>query len=353
MQVGRTGVLTPKAVVEPVRLAGTTVTNATLHNQDFITEKDIRVGDTVIVQKAGEIIPEIVRVDLEKRPDGLKPYRLPDRCPVCGARVERDEDGAAVRCTGAECPAQLLRYLEHFTSREAMDIEGVGPAVLRQLVDAGLVHTAADLYRLTVQDIAQLDRMGMKSARNAVDAIERSKKNDLSRLICALGIRQVGAKAARTLAQHFGSFDALERAGVEELTEIDDIGAITARFLRDWLEDGQSRDLVRRLREAGVNMECLDRPTDDRFRGMTFVLTGSLTRLTRNEAAEEIRRRGGKASGSVSKRTSCVVAGEAAGSKLAKARELGVPVLTEEEFLALLEGGAPQAEPEGGQISLL
>ncbi|MCR5826736.1 MAG: NAD-dependent DNA ligase LigA [Oscillospiraceae bacterium] len=353
VQVGRTGVLTPKAVVEPVRLAGTTVTNATLHNQDFITEKDIRIGDTVIVQKAGEIIPEIVRVDLDRRPEGLKPYRLPERCPVCGARVERDEDGVAMRCTGAECPAQLLRYLEHFTSREAMDIDGVGPAVLRQLVDAGLVQTAADLYRLSVEELAQLERMGMKSAQNAVNAIERSKHNDLSRLICGLGIRQIGAKAARTLSQHFGSFDALERATVEELTQIDDVGEITARFLRAWLDSPQSQDLIRRFREAGVNMECLERPVDERFRGKTFVLTGTLTRLRRDEAEELIRSRGGKASGSVSKKTSYVVAGEAAGSKLTKAQALGVPVLSEAEFLALLEEKAPDAEGGDAQLSLL
>ena len=338
VQVGRTGVLTPKAVVEPVRLAGTTVTNATLHNQDFITEKDIRIGDTVIVQKAGEIIPEIVRVDLTKRPEGLKPYHLPARCPVCGAKVERDLDGAAMRCTGAECPAQLLRNLEHFTSREGMDIDGVGPAVLRQMVEAGLVQTAADLYKLTVPEIAQLERMGLKSAQNAVAAIEKSKGNDLSRLLCALGIRQIGTKAARTLAQQFGSFDRLEQASEEELTAIDDIGAITARFLRDWLESEQSRDLIRRLREAGVNMECLEKPTDDAFAGLTFVLTGTLTRFSRDEATALIQARGGKASGSVSKKTSYVVAGEAAGSKLTKAQALGIPVLTEDEFLAMLEG---------------
>jgi len=330
--------LTPKAVVEPVRLAGTTVTNATLHNQDFITEKDIRIGDTVIVQKAGEIIPEIVRVDLTKRPEGLKPYHLPARCPVCGAKVERDLDGAAMRCTGAECPAQLLRNLEHFTSREGMDIDGVGPAVLRQMVEAGLVQTAADLYKLTVPEIAQLERMGLKSAQNAVAAIEKSKGNDLSRLLCALGIRQIGTKAARTLAQQFGSFDRLEQASEEELTAIDDIGAITARFLRDWLESEQSRDLIRRLREAGVNMECLEKPTDDAFAGLTFVLTGTLTRFSRDEATALIQARGGKASGSVSKKTSYVVAGEAAGSKLTKAQALGIPVLTEDEFLAMLEG---------------
>lgn len=352
VQVGRTGVLTPKAVVEPVRLAGTTVTNATLHNQDFITEKDIRIGDTVIVQKAGEIIPEIVRVDFDRRPEGAVPYHLPETCPVCGAKVERDGDGAAMRCTGAECPAQLLRYLEHFVSREAMDIDGVGPAVLQQLVDTGLVETAADLYKLTAPQLAQLDRMGDRSAQNAVDAIEKSKGNDLSRLLCALGIRQIGAKAARTLAQHFGSFDALARASVEELTAIDDVGEVTANYLRGWLESGQSQDLIRRLREAGVNMECLDKPKDDRFAGMSFVLTGSLRRYTRDEAIALIRSRGGKETGSVSKKTTYVVAGEATGSKLTKARELGIPVLTEDEFLALLdEDGGVQQENE--QISLL
>ncbi len=336
VQVGRTGVLTPKAVLEPVRLAGTTVTNATLHNQDYITEKDIRVGDTVIVQKAGEIIPEIVEVDLSKRPEGTVPYVLPQTCPVCGAPVSRDEDGAAVRCTGAECPAQLLRNLVHFASRDAMDIDGLGPAVLQQMVDNGLVHTAADLYDLTIPQIAALDRMGQKSAENAVAAIEHSKQNDLSRLLYAFGIRQIGVKAARVLANRFHSFDALAAATEEELTEIDDIGAITARFLRQWLDSPQSQDLVRRLREAGVNLESVATQVDDRFAGMTFVLTGSLEHFTRDEAAAMIEERGGKASGSVSKKTTYVVAGEAAGSKLKKANELGIPVLSEEEFLAML-----------------
>ena len=336
VQVGRTGVLTPKAVLEPVRLAGTTVTNATLHNQAYITEKDIRVGDTVIVQKAGEIIPEIVEVDLSKRPEGTVPYVLPQTCPVCGAPVSRDEEGAAVRCTGAECPAQLLRNLVHFASRDAMDIDGLGPAVLQQMVDNGLVHTAADLYDLTVPQIAALDRMGQKSAENAVAAIEHSKQNDLSRLLYAFGIRQIGVKAARVLANRFHSFDALAAATEEELTEIDDIGAITARFLRQWLDSPQSQDLVRRLREAGVNLESVATQVDDRFAGMTFVLTGSLEHFTRDEAAAMIEERGGKASGSVSKKTTYVVAGEAAGSKLKKANELGIPVLSEEEFLAML-----------------
>ena len=355
VQVGRTGVLTPKAVLSPVRLAGTTVTNATLHNQDYITQKDIRIGDTVIVQKAGEIIPEVVEVVPGERPETAQPYFLPDTCPVCGAPVTRDPDGAAVRCTGAECPAQLLRNLTHFTSREAMDIDGVGPALLEQLVNAGLVRKASDLYSLDVQTLAQLDRMGLKSAQNAVAAIDRSKQNDLSKLLCALGIRQIGTKAARVLAQRFGSMDALMNATVEELTAVDDIGEITAQFLQRWFADGQSRDLIESLKNAGVNMSSTEAPQDLRFAGKTFVLTGSLTRFTRDEAEALIADHGGKAAGSVSKKTSYVVAGEAAGSKLRKAQELGVPVLTEDEFLALL-GGKAEDDPEngesGGQLGL-
>lgn len=337
VQVGRTGVLTPKAVLSPVRLAGTTVTNATLHNQDYITQKDIRIGDTVIVQKAGEIIPEVVEVVPGERPETAQPYFLPDTCPVCGAPVTRDPDGAAVRCTGAECPAQLLRNLTHFASRNAMDIDGLGPAVMNQLIESGLVKTAADLYGLRAEEIAQLDRMGAKSAQNAVEAIAKSRENDLWRLLFALGIRQVGEKAAKVLAARFGSFDALANASEEELTAIDDVGHITARYLREWLESPQSKDLIARLKVAGVNMESRTKPVDSRFAGQTFVLTGALTRFTRDEAAEMIEQRGGKAAGSVSKKTTCVVAGENAGSKLKKAQELQIPVLTEEEFLALLQ----------------
>ena len=336
VQVGRTGVLTPKAVLEPVRLAGTTVTNATLHNQDYITEKDIRIGDTVVVQKAGEIIPEIVSVVKEKRPEGTRPYHLPDKCPVCGAAVLRDPDGAAVRCTGAECPAQLLRNMIHFASRDAMDIDGVGPAVLQQLIESGLVSNPADLYDLRAEQLEGLDRMGKKSAQNAVDAITRSKENDLWRLIFALGIRQVGAKAAKILATHFGSMDGLRRATAEELTEIDDVGAVTADYITHWMQSDQAADLLARLQKAGVNMECHQELVDRRFAGMTFVLTGALTRFTREEAGEMIELRGGKVSSSVSKKTTYVVAGENAGSKLKKAGELGVSVLSEEEFLALL-----------------
>lgn len=337
VQVGRTGVLTPKAELEPVRLAGTTVTYATLHNQDFITQKDIRIGDTVIVQKAGEIIPEIVEVVAKERPAGTSPYYLPTVCPVCGAPVARDLDGAAIRCTGAECPAQLLRNLTHFASRNAMDIDGLGPAVIRQLVEAGLVSTAADLYDLTVPDISQLERMGEKSAQNAVNAIEKSKENDLWRLIFALGIRQVGEKAAKVLSQHFGTYDAFAAASVEELTAIDDIGGVTAEYIRAWVTSVQSQDLIKRLKAAGVNMTCKEEKLDNRFAGMTFVLTGALEKFTRDEAGEMIEKRGGKSSGSVSKKTTYVVAGENAGSKLRKAQELNIPVLTEDEFLELLK----------------
>ena len=336
VQVGRTGVLTPKAILAPVRLAGTTVTNATLHNQDFITEKDIRIGDTVMVRKAGEIIPEVLSVVLPERPEGTVPYLLPDTCPECGAPVARDEEGAHIRCTGAECPAQLLRNLAHFASRDAMDIEGLGIAVVEGLVNAGLVKSAADLYYLEPQSVAALDRMGKKSAENLMAAIEKSKENDLSRLLYAFGIRQVGQKAAKTLAQHFGTLEALQNATAEQLTAVDDIGTITAQSLRGWFDSEQSRHLIDRLRLAGVNMTAAQQGTDRRFEGMTFVLTGALERFTRDEASALIEERGGKASGSVSQKTTYVVAGENAGSKLKKANELGIPVLTEEEFEQML-----------------
>jgi len=337
VQVGRTGVLTPKVVVEPVRLAGTTVTNATLHNQDFISEKDIRIGDTVIVQKAGEIIPEVVSVLYDKRPEGTVPYHLPETCPVCGAAVERDTDGAAHRCTGAECPAQLMRTVTHFASRDAMDIEGVGPAVMQQLIDAGFVRSAADLYYLTAQDFLQLERMGEKSTENALKAIAESKNRGLERLLYALGIRQVGAKAGKVLAMHFKTFDALAAASVEELTEIDDIGAITAGFIRSWVESEQGQHLIERLKEAGVSMESAAVTVDQRFAGMTFVLTGALEQFTRDRASALIEERGGKVSGSVSKKTTYVLAGENAGSKLKKANDLGITVISEDDFSAMLE----------------
>ncbi len=339
VQVGRTGVLTPKAVVEPVRLAGTTVQNVTLHNQDYITEKDIRIGDTVLVRKAGEIIPEVVSVLKEKRPPDAVPYHLPETCPVCGGLVVRDEDGAHIRCTGAECPAQLLRTIAHFASRDAMDIEGLGEAVVEALVNAGLIQTPGDLYFLRLSDVAALERMGKKSAQNLLQAIEASKERDLSRLLFAFGIRQVGQKAGKVLAQHFGSLEALERATLDDLVAIPDVGEITAQSLLDWLHSEQSQHLIARLREAGVNMESTLEPVGTQLAGQTFVLTGELTRFTRKEATERLEALGAKVSGSVSKKTTYVVAGEAAGSKLQKANELGVPVLSEEDLVALLAGG--------------
>ncbi len=336
VQVGRTGVLTPKAVLTPVRLAGTTVTNATLHNQDFISEKDIRIGDTVLVRKAGEIIPEVLSVVAEQRPQGTQPWFLPKICPVCGAPVERDEEGAHTRCTGAECPAQLLRNLAHFASRDAMDIEGLGIAVVENLVGANLVKTPGDLYFLQEEDVAKLDRMGKRSAKKLLAALEKSKRQDLSRLIYAFGIRHVGQKAGKILSARFQTLEALQNATLEELTAVDDIGEITARNVLEWMSSPQSQHLIQRLKEAGVNMTAEEQGSDQRFAGMTFVLTGALEKFTRDEASGMIEARGGKSAGSVSKKTTYVVAGEAAGSKLRKAQELGVPVLTEDEFLELL-----------------
>ena len=337
VQVGRTGVLTPKAVVAPVRLAGTTVTNATLHNQDFITEKDVRIGDTVRIRKAGEIIPEILEVEFSKRPADAVPYRLPSVCPVCGAPVRRDEDGAAVRCTGAECPAQLVRNLTHFVSREAMDIDGLGSAIVEQLIAAGLLRSPADLYYLEREEVEKLDRMGRQSTENLLNAIEASKNNDLSRLLNAFGIRQVGTKAAKVLARTFGSLDALMNASLEDLTAIPDIGGITAENVVSWFSEEQSRDMIRRLRQAGVNFDSHDQVQDTRFAGKTFVLTGALSLFTRDEATAKIEAFGGKAASSVSKKTTYVVAGENAGSKLKKANDLGIPVLSEQEFLEMLQ----------------
>lgn len=337
IQVGRTGVLTPKAVVAPVRLAGTTVTNATLHNQDFISRLDIRIGDTVRIRKAGEIIPEILEVNLSKRPEGTQPYFLPKKCPVCGAAVERDEDGAFLRCTGAECPAQLSRNIAHFVSRDAMDIEGLGSAIVDSLIEKGAIRSPADIYYLTMDELSGLWKSGTKAAQKLLDAIAASKSQDVSRLIFALGIRQVGAKTGKSLAAAFGSLDKLMEASLEELTQVPDIGEVTAESICEWFAQPQSRHMVRRLKEAGVNFESKRVVTDTRFAGKTIVLTGALSRFTREEATEKIELFGGKASGSVSKKTSFVVAGENAGSKERKARELGIPVLTEDEFLEMLQ----------------
>ena len=337
IQVGRTGVLTPKAVVRPVRLAGTTVTNATLHNQDFITERDIRIGDTVHIRKAGEIIPEILDVVIGKRPENTVPYRLPAVCPVCGAKVARDEDGAFLRCTGAECSAQLSRNIAHFVSRDAMDIEGLGSAIVEGLIEKGLIRSPADIYYLQLEDIKSLWKSGTTAAKKLLKAIEESKQQDVSRLIYALGIRQVGAKTGKVLAARFGTLDALMAATVEELTEVDDVGVVTAQSIAGWFAQPQSRHMVERLRSAGVNFESKREITDNRFAGMTFVLTGALSKFTREEATEKIELFGGKASGSVSKKTTYVVVGENAGSKERKARELGIPILSEDDFLNMIQ----------------
>ena len=337
IQVGRTGVLTPKAVVRPVRLAGTTVTNATLHNQDFITERDIRIGDTVRIRKAGEIIPEILDVVKGKRPADAVAYLLPSTCPVCGAKVERDEDGAFMRCTGAACGAQLSRNIAHFVSRDAMDIDGLGGAIVDALIEKGLVKTPADIYYLMLDDVKSLWKSGSKAAEKLLTAIENSKQQDLSRLIYALGIRQVGAKAGKVLANSFGSLDALMHASLEELTAVPDVREVTAQNSADWFAQPQAQEMMERLRQAGVNFESKRMISDTRFAGKIFVLTGALSKFTREEATEKIELFGGKASGSVSKKTSFVVVGENAGSKERKARELGVPILTEDDFLAMIQ----------------
>lgn len=336
VQVGRTGVLSPKATVAPVRLAGTTVTSATLHNQDRISELDVRIGDTVRIRKAGEIIPEVLGVVPEKRPAGAQPYHLPTTCPVCGAPVERDPDGVAMRCTGVECPAQLQRNIAHFVSRGAMDIEGLGDAIVEQLIAGGHIASPADIYYLKLEDLKTLWKSGERAATKLLGAIEASKQNDVYRLIYGFGIRQVGEKAAKVLTRTFGSLDALMEADEAALTDVRDIGAVTAENIVHWFANPQSRHMIERLRAAGVNFNAAGTQTDDRFAGMTFVLTGSLTLFTRAEATEKIESFGGRASGSVSKKTTYVVAGENAGSKLKKANELGIPVLTEEQFQEML-----------------
>ena len=337
VQVGRTGVLTPKAVVRPVRLAGTTVTNATLHNQDFISDRDIRIGDTVMIRKAGEIIPEILEVDLSKRPEGTVPYRLPSVCPVCGAETRKDDDGAFLRCTGVECPAQLSRNIAHFVSRDAMDIEGFGSAIVEGLIERGLIKSPADIYYLKLDDLKSLWQKGDTAAKKLLAAIADSKGQDLGKLVFALGIRQVGAKTGKVLANHFGCMDALMNATEEELTQVPDVGAVTAASIRQWFLQPQSIRMIQLLRDAGLNFVNKRVVTDRRFEGKIFVLTGALSKFTRDEASEKIELFGGKVSGSVSKKTSYVVVGENAGSKERKARELGIAILSEDDFLSMIE----------------
>ena len=334
--VGRTGVLTPTGVFEPVFLAGTTVSRATLHNQDFITEKDIRIGSRVIIRKAGEIIPEVVSV--VSNPEDTVPYRLPETCPSCGEVITRVEGEAAARCTNPQCPAQLMRNLIHFASRDAMDIDGLGPAALEQLSAALQVHSPADLYDITAQELETLDRFGKKSAENLVAAIQKSKENDLSKLLFALGIPHIGAKAAKLLAGAFGNMDALIAADEEQIAAIDGFGGIMAQEVYAFFRRHSAIELIDRLKAAGVNMTAEAVTTDTKFLGKTFVLTGTLPNLKRTEAAALIEKAGGKVSGSVSKKTSYIVAGEEAGSKLTKAQTLGIPVLTEAELLTLLNG---------------
>ena len=335
--VGRTGVLTPTAVLTPVRLAGTTVSRATLHNAEFIREKDIRIGDIVTVRKAGDIIPEVVKSHADLRAGELPPYRMPERCPSCGEPVFYDEDeGAATRCTNSKCPAQLSRGIEHFASKDAMDIEGLGPQIVEALLASHLIADAADLYRLQAVEIADLERMGEKSAANLVGAIERSRNAGLERLIYALGIRNVGAVAAAQLAQHFGTLQACMQATKEELCTLSDFGEVTADCVVNFFSHPQNIDLCNRLIDAGLLTSPVRLPQSDRLAGKTFVLTGTLPTLTRDEASEKIRNAGGKVAGSVSAKTSYVVAGEAAGSKLTKARALNVPVIDEDELMRML-----------------
>ena len=335
VNVGRTGVLTPTGVFEPVTLAGTTVSRATLHNEDFIREKDIRLGDTVVLRKAGEIIPEVVRVVAHAA--GSEPYRLPHVCPSCGGEAFREEGEAALRCQNPECPAQRLQNLIHFASRDAMDIEGLGPAVLEQLVNTGMVRAAYDLYTLERDAVAALDRMGEKSADNLIAAIEKSKENDLYRVIYALGIRHIGEKAAKLLAGRFGSMEEILAASAEEIAAIDGFGDIMAQSAARFFALPATRHFIEKLREAGVNMVCRTERADDRFAGMTFVLTGTLPTLRREQAAAMIEQRGGRVSGSVSKKTTMVLAGEDAGSKLTKAEQLGIRVIDEAAFWEMLQ----------------
>ena len=338
-QVGRTGVITPMAVLEPVNVAGSKISKTTLHNEDFIKEKGLKIGDTVVIQKAGDVIPEIVEVKKDKRTGNEKEFEMPRICPVCGAEAVREEGESAIRCTGIECPAKLVRNLEHFVSREAMNIDGLGEKIIAQLLENNLIENIADIYTLTIDEIASLKKNGKKFAQNLINSINTSKENDLYRLITALGIRHVGAKASKILARKYKTMEALSMATAEELSTINDIGPIVANSIREFFNQEQTKDLLEKLKQAGVNMESLEQEEniDNRFEGKTFVLTGSLEKYSRNEAADIIEKFGGKTSGSVSKKTDYVLAGEEAGSKLAKAEKLGITIINENQFEELIK----------------
>ena len=337
-QVGRTGAITPVAILEPVVVAGSKISKTTLHNEDFIKERDIRVGDTVFIQKAGDVIPEVVGVNKKKRSGEEVEFEMPATCPICGAQAVREEGEAIWHCIGIECPAKLLRGISHFVSREAMDIRGLGENIVEELISKGLISNIADIYKLTFDDFASLKKNGKKFAQNLIDSIEESKNKELYRLIDALGIRHVGVKMAKFLAKKYGSMDALMNASVESLALKEDIGLITAKSIYEFFREEQTIDLIDKLKQAGLNMKYQkETSSDNRFEGMTFVLTGSLDKFTRSEAAEIIENFGGKTSNSVSKKTTYVLAGEDAGSKLVKANELGITVIDENKFAEMIK----------------
>lgn len=337
-QVGRTGAITPMAILEPVKVAGSTISKTTLHNEDFIKEKDLKIGDRVIIQKAGDVIPEVVEAVKSKRTGEEKEFIMPKVCPVCGAPTIREDGEAVTRCTGIECSAKALRNIVHFASKEGMEIDGLGYSIIEQLLDKKLINNIADIYSLKLEDVASLKKNGKKFAQNLIDAIEKSKSNDLFKLITGLGIRHIGAKSAKNLARKFRTMDSLMNASIEELSVQNDVGEITAKSIYEFFREEQSIDLINKLKLAGVNMESLEEEnTDNRFEGKTFVLTGALSKYSRDEASDIIEKLGGKTSGSVSKKTSYVLAGEDAGSKLTKAQNLGVTVITEEEFEEMIK----------------
>ena len=337
-QVGRTGAITPMAILEPVKVAGSTISKTTLHNEDFIKEKDLKIGDRVIIQKAGDVIPEVVEAVKSKRTGEEKEFIMPKVCPVCGAPTIREDGEAVTRCTGIECSAKALRNIVHFASKEGMEIDGLGYSIIEQLLDKKLINNIADIYSLKLEDVASLKKNGKKFAQNLIDAIEKSKSNDLFKLITGLGIRHIGAKSAKNLARKFRTMDNLVNASIEELSVQNDVGEITAKSIYEFFREEQSIDLINKLKLAGVNMESLEEEnTDNRFEGKTFVLTGALSKYSRDEASDIIEKLGGKTSGSVSKKTSYVLAGEDAGSKLTKAQNLGVTVITEEEFEEMIK----------------